>query len=127
MKNVFKMSAFALLLSAIAVVSSCNVEDALTDSFSDDLPNSFLGTWEDGNENQVILKAGSITYDGEVQKFEIIVKITANGVDVYSADTNDADSTTDYYIKQPDSADELEISLTAVSSSDYVTYTRVQN
>jgi len=131
MKNVLKVAALLTAVIALAFVTSCNLEEEAKDALglSEDLPQSFRGTWTDTNDNEVVLTNSSISYhDGQQENFDVVSVITANGVDVYTIGVDDDDDEADYYVKQPGSTDELEITTEAVSCSPdcYTTYTKVE-
>lgn len=101
MKNVLKLAALLTAVIALAFVTSCNLEDEAKDALglSEDLPQSFRGTWVDGSDNEVVLTNTSITYHGgQKENFDVVTIITANGVDVYTIGVDDDDDESDYYI-----------------------------
>lgn len=126
MRKFTKITSLVVLLGIIAFASSCDVADEL--GFTTDLPKTYLGAWVDSNDNEIIVKSGNITYEGEVLKFQSISDFGINGEDVYTIvikDPEDEDNVADFYMKQTGSTDELQVS-TFTATQSFVTYTKVQ-
>ncbi len=100
---------------------SCGLADDF--DIHDDLPASYLGSWEETSGIKVELNANSITYDGNYFEFEVVSKLPNQGSAVFGADTDDPDFEADFYFKQPNGVDQLEISLTN-APDDFITYFR---
>ena len=118
MKNYFKASLLVAIAFSFLTLTSCLFEDELDkfwDAYDDTLyeerqfPDSYLGTWEDGDSNAITVAADttitfeSIVYQLDGVYFSFDFQLQSN----YRS--HDADKTIRFYLRQPGSTDELEM------------------
>ena len=124
MKNYFKTSLLVAIAVSFLTLTSC-IEDAIKDATGlfDEIPNSYRGTWVDGNSNEITVGAQAIVFEGNSYTFDGALLITSNGVDVYTVNSTFDGTDQNFYLKQPGSTDELQMS-TFTLTQDFITYTK---
>jgi hypothetical protein len=120
MKNYVKSGSLALIAMFFLFFISC---DAVEDLVSDPFPKSFLGTWVDANENEVIVAAKSITFEGNKYTFPSVSGITINDEKVYAVNAEFDGNEQDFYVKAGANSNQLLIS-TFTATQEFVTYTK---